>query len=495
MVDVEAPIGLIQADLPEDYLGFEDKPENDEETPTLAAIPLKGNRHDHLRSTLKHVIKAGVMKEEHAFFLVDLGSVYRQHHLFKQELPDVTPFYAVKCNPDPMILRCLASLGANFDCASRAEIEAVLGIGVTPERIIYANPCKPASHIRYAKEVGVTLMTFDSAEELRKIAGIYPEASVVLRILADDSKSACRLGLKFGAVVGKQTTSLIEACKATGLNLAGVSFHVGSGCTDAAVYDDAIAKARQVFRDAEAYGFAPTVLDVGGGFPGEAVAGRTPKVRFESIANSIRDAVANHFSDVSGLRLIAEPGRYYAANAMTLALSVIAKRVVAPETSGDISPSETTFQGMLDADELETIPAGAMVNYFVNDGVYGSFNCIIFDHADVELQPLNYKKATGKKYNSTVWGPTCDSIDCVAKSCQLPDLDVGEWLYVAGMGAYTGAAASTFNGFAKADFIYAFSAYVPDQSGDSAEFQPPALPDDFPLEVLNLPWQYEADSN
>jgi hypothetical protein len=102
----------------------------------IAAIPIGGRTEAHLRETLLQVIDSGMMKAEQAFFLVDLGSVYRQHKLFLEKLPQVRPFYAVKCNPDPMILQSLSALGTGFDCASRAEIEAILSLNVDPSRII-----------------------------------------------------------------------------------------------------------------------------------------------------------------------------------------------------------------------------------------------------------------------------------------------------------------------------------------------------------------------
>ncbi|KAL0016900.1 hypothetical protein SO802_003969 [Lithocarpus litseifolius] len=76
-------------------------------------------------------------------------------------LPTVQPYYAVKCNPNLSFLGAMAALGSNFDCASQAEIESILSLGVSPDRIIFANPCKAESHIKYAASVGVHLMTFD----------------------------------------------------------------------------------------------------------------------------------------------------------------------------------------------------------------------------------------------------------------------------------------------------------------------------------------------
>lgn len=67
-------------------------------------------------------------------------------------------------------------MNLNFDCASKGEINKVLSLGVHPERIIFANPAKSASHIRYAAAVGVTTMTFDSETELHKVKKLYPNA-------------------------------------------------------------------------------------------------------------------------------------------------------------------------------------------------------------------------------------------------------------------------------------------------------------------------------
>ena len=96
------------------------------------------------------------------------------------------PFYAVKCNPDPEIIKSLALLGAGFDCASKPEIETVLQVGndlkaelgcsymgIGTERIGFFHPCKMRSHLIYSREMGVRKMTFDSINELEKIADIY----------------------------------------------------------------------------------------------------------------------------------------------------------------------------------------------------------------------------------------------------------------------------------------------------------------------------------
>lgn len=66
-------------------------------------------------------------------------------------MPRVTPFYAVKCNPEPGLLRLLMALGTGFDCASKGELDMMLKLGVHPSRIIFAHPTKRPCDIRYAK--------------------------------------------------------------------------------------------------------------------------------------------------------------------------------------------------------------------------------------------------------------------------------------------------------------------------------------------------------
>jgi ornithine decarboxylase len=159
----------------------------------------------------------------------------------------------------------MAKLGTGFDCASQAEIELVLGLGVDPSRIIYAQPCKTKSYIRYAAKEGVKLMTFDNADELYKIKALFPEAELVLRIMTDDSASLCRLSAKFGASLDN-TDKLLSMAKALDLNVVGVSFHVGSGASDPESFVKAVRDARNVFDHAAAKGFDLKLLDVGGGF-------------------------------------------------------------------------------------------------------------------------------------------------------------------------------------------------------------------------------------
>ncbi|XP_077438224.1 ornithine decarboxylase isoform X2 [Vanacampus margaritifer] len=382
--------------------------------------------------------ESSMTDDRDAFYVCDLGDVLKKHLRWARALPRVSPFYAVKCNDSRVVVMTLASLGTGFDCASKTEIQLVQSLGVDPSRIIYANPCKQVSQIKYASAHGVQMMTFDSEMELTKVARYHNNAKLVLRIATDDSKAVCRLSIKFGAQL-KACRGLLEKAKELGLDVIGVSFHVGSGCTDAEAYKQAITDARCVFDIGHDLGFCMTLLDIGGGFPGS----EDTELKFEEITAVINPALDKYFPADSGVRIIAEPGRFYVASAYTLVVNIIAKKVL----MDDESASDDEDEGISDRSLM----------YYVNDGVYGSFNCILYDHAHC-LPTLHKKpKPDEAMYPCSIWGPTCDGLDRIVEQCNLPDMHVGDWLLFENMGAYTVAASSTFNGFQKPDIHYVIS--------------------------------------
>jgi ornithine decarboxylase len=389
-----------------------------------------------------------------SFYVVNLAAVVRQHDRWLKELPRVAPYYAVKCNNDNMVLQTLANLGCGFDCASPAEIAQVRALHVSPERLIYANPCKQPSHMQQAVQNDVNFTVFDSEEELFKIKEHMPDAQLLMRLRPDDSQSVCRFGMKYGADLD-EVGSMLSTATELGLKVNGVSFHVGSGCYSAQSFADAVELASAAFDMSADYGFKFSVLDLGGGFPGEVHTGSTtgsasvavdestpsfqrPPPTFEAIAAALRPALDEHFPASRGVKLMAEPGRYYVHASHTLATQVIGRKVLNSEKN-----------------------AGHRFKYYINDGIYGSFNCLLYDHAHVTPHVLpggsDGRAAPEPEYClSSLWGPTCDGLDCVMNEAQLPELQVGDWLYWEQMGAYTVAAASSFNGFSppKPRYVY-----------------------------------------
>ncbi|KAJ8710225.1 hypothetical protein PYW07_009591 [Mythimna separata] len=365
---------------------------------------------------IREIVESGT--QEDPFYVMDLGEVVARYHRWKELMPRVEPFYAVKCNDDKLLVSTLAALGAGFDCASKVEIELVTSIGVAPERIIFANPAKMASHIRYASAVGVDVMTFDSENELMKIKQLMPHARLVIRIRCDAASAQFTLGVKFGCDPVTEAPSLLKLAAVLGLDIIGVSFHVGCGTTETAVYARAIALARNLFHTGRTAGHENmNLLDIGGGFPGDLHSS------IREVAEVINSSLEEHFPEGS-VRVISEPGTYFANAAYTLAAMVYAIRTVVPTERDEVAEAHTM--------------------YFINDGVYGSFNKVA--HKQYVCAETVHDYGSPRSACS-VWGPTCDGVDCVLSNTRLPALGVGDWLLFRDMGAYSLAIATRFNGF------------------------------------------------
>lgn len=257
---------------------------------------------------------------------------------------------------------------------------------------------------------------------------------------------------------------MFRTAKELALDLHGVSFHVGSGCGDLKPFADAVSAARDAFDLAEQYGFRPTLLDVGGGWPGDD----DGNFSFKDVAAVVSDAIDHYFPASSGVEIIAEPGRYFAHASHTYAVTVIAKRHLSdaqladtaeiesfgarPTKDSEDSISSQQEDGFKKSEASDKTPEVAL---YVNDGVYGSFNCVVFDHAEVVAKPLGRRARTCARTVATkLFGPTCDSIDVVMPCTRLPEMEVGEWIWFEGMGAYTRCAASRFNGQGDHDVYY-----------------------------------------
>lgn len=381
--------------------------------------------YDHRKYTLEDIANSIIKSRprNNSFMMINLSSVINMYRIWKKHLPSVKIHYAVKCNPDKLILSTLNYLGTGFDVASQTEISLVRSLDITSDRLIFANAVKDANEINYAMMESVKKMTFDCEDELYKISKCYPNAELVLRILVDDSKARLPFGSKFGCRNDKILNLLILA-KNLNLNIIGTSFHVGSGCDDPQSYCSAINKSLDVFNMASNLGFKVYLLDIGGGFPGDLDADK-----FITIANVINQELDIFRNFYPLLQVIAEPGRFFSTSCGTLCTSIIGKKYD--------DYYEKKFQ------------------YYVNSSIYGIFNNIIFDKATPIFEVIN-KKDDSTKYPSTIFGQTCDSMDKIVNEIMLPELSNGDWFIVKNHGAYTNAAASCFNGFGPCDIVYIF---------------------------------------
>ncbi|KAJ6654332.1 hypothetical protein lerEdw1_007254 [Lerista edwardsae] len=265
----------------------------------------------------------------------------------------------------------------------------------------------------------------------------FPFLRMILHLATDDSKSSARLSMKFGATL-KSCRHLLETAKDMKVEVVGISFHIGSSCTDPQIFTQSIADARLVFEMGAELGYKMHLLDIGGGFPGA----EETKGRFEEIAAVVNSALDLYFPEDCGMEIVAELGRYYVYSAFTLAVNIVAKKEVPLDQPGSDDEDPCGKKGFV---------------YHVNDGVYGSFGSVVF--SNVYPVPNLQKKPSPDPclYSSSLWGPTGDGLDRIADSMALPELHVGDWLIFENMGAHMAPASSTFTGAQQAQIHYAMS--------------------------------------
>jgi ornithine decarboxylase len=356
--------------------------------------------------------------------VVDHDVLRENYAAFKRDLPKVQAYFAVKANPEPAIIRTFYQAGASFDVASLPEFMLVYeNIKHLPpkeqqdfiwDKIIYANPTKPKDTLR-ALDQYKPLVTYDNLAELKKIKQFAPHAGVVLRLRVPNTGSMVELSSKFGCDPG-EAVDLIQAAFDMGLVVEGLSFHVGSQCTNFQNFVQALDIAAAVMRESKSRGYEIKILDIGGGFPAAYNKHVKP---FSELATKINAEIDRLFP--TDIQILAEPGRFLVATAATSVATIIGKAVRDGKTC-----------------------------YYIDDGVYNTFSGIIFDHCQYHLKSF----AQGKTEICAVFGQTCDALDTISLSEELPELDIDDLLYSENIGAYSSASATGFNGFAPAKIMH-----------------------------------------
>jgi ornithine decarboxylase len=358
-------------------------------------------------------------------FVVDHKVLRKNYETFKKYLPRVQAYYAVKANSDPAIVQTFYEAGASFDVASMAEFLTVHeNIKSLPDKerqdwiwdkIIYANPIKD-SRTLMELDPYKPLVTYDNSVEIGKVKKYAPHAGLLLRIRVPNTGSVVELSSKFGASSG-EAVDLIEAAFQAGLVVEGLSFHVGSQCTNFTNYVQALNLVAGIFHEAWDRGHPEVkILDIGGGFPTPYDEHVKP---FRVLAKTLNAEFDRLFP--KQMEILAEPGRFLVATAGTLVASVIGKAV-------------------RDGKQC----------YYINDGVYHTFSGIIFDHIQYHLKAFQ----RGPTQICSVFGPTCDALDTVSLAEQLPDLELDDLVYCENIGAYSHASSTWFNGFPPAKVVH-----------------------------------------
>ena len=391
-----------------------------------------------------------------AIVLVSRAALKNQHALWNAHLPFVRPYFAVKSNPDPHLLRWMKQIsvatgkdenkhwkpigvalprtsgagktetypthevGYGVDCASPAEMRLALASGFKSSDILYANTMKGAEDLKAAIGLGVGRTTVDSVEGVEQLHAERQgsDTEAIVRIAVDDTGSRSPFSVKFGAH-RHEWRQVMDAISALKVRFGGVSFHVGSASGSTTAWSDAIRRCRE-FQQVCKIQRIPT-LDIGGGFLPNGW-------HFAQVAQGIVSALAEWRASNEASApesVIAEPGRFFSAPVETLIVPIMFKK-------------ESTDR----------------VRYVLDDSVYGQFSGIVYDHAKPAWRLWNGRpRPTGTK-QALFFGRTCDSLDLIATQDNAPQYKVGDRFVFPWMGAYTSASATRFNGFELPKRVY-----------------------------------------
>jgi len=320
---------------------------------------------------------------------------------WKKYLPSIKPYYAMKCNPHPKVINELSNLDINFECAAVSEIKQCLPYN---KDIIYGHPHKTKNQILESKNYGISKIVYDSIDQLKLIHEIYPESQPILRIQSCEELSKIKFNQKFGAT-DMDLDELMNFHVKNNYNLFGISFHVGSKCYYPEQYIKTVDKIKTLINK---YNLKINTIDIGGGFP--TINNTFTERHFKHHAGVIQNYINKHPS-LQKYNFVGEPGRYIVDNTMKLRVKIINKK----------------------------IRDGVNI-YYINDGIYGSFNGIISDGREIIES-----SSTINKVKSILYGQTCDSFDKI--ECMLPEFNINDTIEFDNFGAYSWASATSFNGF------------------------------------------------
>ena len=361
-------------------------------------------------STLFKVLKyLDREKIETPFLLIDSDTVREKVSLIGQQIKDSKVFYAVKANPDRKILKFLNDLNLGFEISSEGELEILASLGVGPERIISSNPVKSLKFLRLASSYGINYFSYDSEDEIEKLSTYAPHCNVYVRLSVPNEGSEWPLSKKFGVELD-EAAALLSAAKEKGLNPVGITFHVGSQCTNIYNWHIALDKARALWGKAEKNGIKLTLLNIGGGYP---INYTKHVISIDAIEKQVNNLIYDLFPEDVEIHI--EPGRAVVGDAGVLVTTVIGKASRSDEDWLYIDVG--VFNGLMES------VGGITYSYIVES-----------------------KHARSKK-RWTLAGPSCDSFDVIDKNVALPEPNIGNLILILSSGAYTISYASEFNGF------------------------------------------------
>ena len=349
--------------------------------------------------------------EDTPFLLFDISKLKRNYFLMSNTLENAQVFYAMKANDHPRILKALKEWDSGFETASWGEIELLLQLGIPSERIIFGAPIKKEGHIDHAFREGIRYFAFDSAAELFKLSRLAPGGEVFLRLaVPDGGNSIFPVSNKFGARAENALSLLIMATE-MGLQPRGLSFHVGSQCESESNWWKAIAVSADIWDRARAVGLKLEFLNIGGGIPVYYDREVPSKKR---ILHNVSRALHQYFH--SPPRIFLEPGRALVGDAAIMVTTII----------GEAQRNGTRW-------------------IYIDAGSYQGLLDTVLEKERFTFEVVTESEERPRKYD--IGGPTCDGLDVVFRGVELPEVHIGDRLFIKNTGAYTHVLSTQFNGF------------------------------------------------
>jgi ornithine decarboxylase len=363
-------------------------------------------------------VKAFAAGKETPCLILDLDVIKAKYEELRANLPFAKIYYSVKANPHDKVLALLRDLGSCFDVASRYELDQLLRLGVTPERITYGNTIKKKKDIAYFFDRGVRLFATDSMGDLNMISTAAPGSRVYFRLLTDGSGADWPLSKKIGCQPDL-VRMLVKTAVRFGLEPYGISFHPGSQQRDVGQWSSALTTVGQLFRSIrEEIHVELKMVNMGGGFPANYLESADSIAQY---AENIKRFMENSFKEGWPEEVIVEPGRSMAGDAGVIVSEIvnIAKKSV----------RERYTWVFLDV---------------------GKFSGLIETLDEAIKYPIFFE-GSGKAIDTIIAGPTCDSMDILyeKQTYTMPEsARIGDRVYIFTAGAYTQSYSSIyFNGF------------------------------------------------
>ena len=351
------------------------------------------------------------LKPSEPVYCIRRNSIQVASKYFQKKFPGKI-LYAVKTNPNPLVLHTIINSGINeFDVASIKEIQQIKKI--KPDaKCYYMHTIKNRESIREAYfKYGVKSFSLDSKDELIKIIESTDQAKdldLFVRVLVSNEHAEIDLSKKFGAATSEAIGLLRLANQHA--NKVGLSFHVGSQCMHPISYTKGIVEIGKIIKKTK---IIPDFINVGGGFP---------TIYPDLIPQSLDNYISEIKKGLSNLKLaklpkiICEPGRSIVAESGSTIVKVILRK---------------------------------KQKLYINDGTYGT----LFDGGVPNIvypsRLITNGRVISKKMTSfDFYGPTCDSMDYMKGPFILPNnIKEGDYIELGQLGAYGLTFRTNFNGF------------------------------------------------